>query len=160
MGIIGTFETMILFVAVLLMALADSAGNGILNHFDLISALTLASALGMTIWLTYRYRKNGINPVVAFLFTLVSEVAGSLYILLCIRDIAIVAATGGLVFNLLGVILSMPLAVITIGIVKFPNFLASGIAIETGLVVFDGIATVILVILFCKFFDFHLYYLF
>lgn len=160
MEIIGMLEALILFVAVLLMALADSAGTGILNNFDAITVLTLMATVGLTIWHTYKYRKNGVNTIVAFVFTLISEVAGALYILLCVRDVAIVAATGGFILNLLGVILSMPLAIITIAVVKFPNVLATAAERETGLVVFDGIGTLVLVLIFCSVFDFHLHYLF
>ena len=160
MAIIGMLESLILFVAVLLMAMADSAGTGILNNFDTITVLALVAAVGLTIWHTYKYRKYGVNTVVAFVFTLISQVAGALYILLCVRDVAIVAATGGFILNLLGVILSMPLAIITIAIVKFPNVLATAAERETSLVVIDGIATLILVLIFCRVFDFHLHYLF
>ena len=160
MGILGMFEALILFVAVLLMALADSAGTGVLNNFDTITVLALMASVGLTIWHTYKYHKNGVNAFIAFIFTLVSEVAGTLYILLCVRDVAIVAATGGFILNLLGVILSMPLAIITIAVVKFPNVLSVAAEREAGLVVFDGVGTLILVLLFCKFFDFHLSYLF
>ena len=61
---------------------------------------------------------------------------------------------------LLGVILSMPLAIITIAVVKFPNVLATAAERETGLVVFDGIGTLVIVLIFCRVFDFHLHYLF
>lgn len=164
MGIIVTIpSTLILFVAVLLMALTDRAGNGILANFGTITTLTIIVSVGMAIWRTHRYRKHRISAgttLAAFVFSLVSEVAGSLYILLCVRDIAVVAATGGLVFNLLGVILSLPLAILSIAIVKAPSFFATAIDDEPMFAIIDGIVTVVLAAIACSIFGFSLSQLF
>lgn len=156
-------STLIIFVVVLLMALTDSAGDGILENFSIIIILTLIASVGMAIWRTYRYKKHRISTgvtVAAFVFSLISEVAGSLYILLCVRDVAVVAATGGLLLNILGVILSLPMAIISIAVVKAPSFFASAIDEEPLFAIIDGIVTVVLVVIACGIFGFRLNQLF
>lgn len=155
----GLFGTIILFIAVLCMALLASAGSGTMDSFPLITGLTYLASAGLAGYHCYKYKQNGVSLWVAIPFTYLSELAFATILLLVLRDVALVA-TGPFLLNLLGVMLSLPVALLVVGVCKFPNILATAVGHEICLVIIDGIATLGLVVLFCNNFGFSLSYLF
>ncbi len=156
---ISWFDSIVLFVVVLFAALANNAGSAVMDNFSAITILTYIATLGFGAYQCYKYKKNGVSLWLSVPFTTLSKLAYSTILLLVLRDVALVA-TGGFIINLIGVLLSMPIALFVLGVCKFPNILATASGGEPILLVVDGLGTLGLVYLFCRYFEFSLSFLF
>lgn len=156
---LGFLETMILFAVLVCMALFNSAGSNVLDSFSAITFLTYIATIGLSAYHCHKYKRNGVNLFIAAPFTFLSELSFATIFLLVLRDIAL-TATGGFLLNFLGFIFSLPIAAFVIITCKFPNILATSVGNDTSLILFDGIATTGLVLIFYFCFGFSISVLF
>ena len=157
---LGVVGSVVLFVAILITALLDSLANSLLDMLPLITCFAYLAAIVMICVNVHRYKQNNINLFLAIVCDSISEISSTTLLLLCVYDICMVAATGGLILSILGVMMSLPVAGFTLSITKLPNILATGVAQEPWLIVLDGIGTVLLCFIFYKYFGFSVSSLF
>lgn len=149
---VGMITSIILFLVILATALLSGSANALLDNFSGICWIILLVFGVIVVIHANKCIKAKANPILAYICSFISELSFAFFVMLTVRDLALVAAEG--ILGLFGFSFLVPLYGIGLGICRAPNMLSSGVTEDHGLLVIDAFATPCLILLACWIFGF------
>jgi len=149
---VGMITSIVIFLIILATALLSGSADALLENFSSISWIVLFVFIVIALFQANKCIKHKANPLIAYLCQLISNLCFGFFVMLTMRDLALVASEG--VMGLFGFIILVPFYGIGMGICRCPNMLSSGVTEDPTLLLIDAVGTPALILLACWIFGF------